>query len=264
MSSGDETRLVVASGTSGDAARDDGATSTPPAAVLPDEVEVRASARSNVTVTVSHDESERMGHGALASAQAELDAFEGFSITVRAATLADAMAEILSALREGATRAARVVEAFEQLVSRHGPAITIDALVGQGRAYDVLANAILRVEVPVGGAPPAVGDRIRAALDPGMRVIECRAIRDYALAARAARLLPLDDESTRLAIARLAAFGAPRVAECIDLMRRGDRARGVAPDPRLTSYQPGEFDRAPAGATLPLEPGRAAPPLAGE
>jgi hypothetical protein len=152
------------------------------------------------------------------------------------------------------------------------PTWTIAAFVRQGRVYEILARAILQTPfvMPadlarrVRGASAdvreevrvQVEDRIRQTLDARVRPVECFAIARYALAARAARAGSLDNEYTRIAIDRLQAYGDERIAECI--------AAEQQRDPSFAAYQPGEFVRARAGRTLPMEPDIAAPSIARE
>ena len=101
-----------------------------------------------------------------------------------------------------------------------------------------------------------VQDRIQQTLDQRVRPVECFASARYALAARAARAGAIDNEYTRIAIDRLQAYGDERIAECI--------AQAQAQDSSFAAYTPGEFQRARAGQTRPMETDIAAPSLARE
>jgi tetratricopeptide (TPR) repeat protein len=224
---------------------------------------------------------EYAAHARFILAEPSLAAFEGFAIDPgRPATLDEYVQTILRQIREGSTRAAAVNAEYQPVTEYGRPTWLIAALVRQGRAFEILASAILnapyvtpadlarrtrgaseevREEVRV-----QVEDRIRQALDPETRVVECFAVGRYALAARAARVSSMDNEYTRFAIDRLQAYGDERIAECIEGIRTGDAARSIPPDPTMPAYTPGEFERARRGETLPMETGRAAPPLAAE
>jgi cellulose synthase operon protein C len=224
---------------------------------------------------------EYAAHARFLLAEPTLAAFEGFTLDAgNPATLEAYVQNLLAQIREGAGRAAHVIEEYEPVVAYGRPTWTIAALVRQGRAYEILAASIINapfifpadLQRRIRGAPAEtrdevrvqVEDRIRQALDPETRIVECRGIRHYALASRAARVASMDNEYTRFAIDRLQAYGEERIAECIELMRTGDPAHGITADPDLAAYTPGEFERARRGETLPMEAGRAAPPLAGE
>jgi hypothetical protein len=98
-------------------------------------------------------------------------------------------------------------------------------------------------------------DQVRQVLEEQIRPVECFAVARYALAARAARAGAIDNEFTRTAVARLQSYGDERIAECI--------AQQQAQDASFGAYTPGEFQRARPGQTLPMDPGLAAPALAG-
>jgi hypothetical protein len=101
-----------------------------------------------------------------------------------------------------------------------------------------------------------VEDSIRQVLDQETRPVECIAVVRYALAARAAKVAAIDNEYTQQAITRLGAYGDERIAECI--------AAQQAKDSSLQAYTPGEFARAPRGATLPMPTGVSPPTLSAE
>lgn len=224
---------------------------------------------------------EYAAHARFILAEPSLAAFEGFAIDPgRPATLEEYVQTILRQIREGSARAAAVNEEYQPVTEYGRPTWLIAALVRQGRAFEILASAILnapyvtpadlarrtrgaseevREEVRV-----QVEDRIRQALDPETRVVECFAVGRYALAARAARVSSMDNEYTRFAIDRLQAYGEERIAQCIEGIRTGDAARSIPPDPTMPAYTPGEFERARRGETLPMGAGIAAPPLAAE
>jgi tetratricopeptide (TPR) repeat protein len=165
-----------------------------------------------------------------------------------------------------------VVDGYAPVLGYRRPTWTIAAFVQQGQAYEILASAIInatltplpddlqqrmrrasadvRSEVEL-----QFQDQVRQVLEEQIRPVECFAVARYALAARAARAGAIDNEFTRTAVARLQSYGDERIAECI--------AQQQAQDASFGAYTPGEFQRARPGQTLPMDPGLAAPALAG-
>jgi hypothetical protein len=130
----------------------------------------------------------------------------------------------------------------------------IAALVGSGQVWEALASALLHFSAPPfpPGMTPvdyAIVDALTRAFDPWARVVECVAVGRYALAARAARLSSVRSPAIENAWARLASYSDARIEECVDVVRRGDTGLGIRADPTFAPYSPGEFYRAPRGAT---------------
>ncbi|MDQ3036226.1 MAG: tetratricopeptide repeat protein [Myxococcota bacterium] len=199
--------------------------------------------------------------------------FETFAITAGSpATIQAYVDGVARQIDEGSRRATALVEGYAPVPEYGRPTWTIASFVRQGRVYEILARSILNTPfaMPADLARRARGasqevrdelrvqveDRIRQTLDTRVRPVECFAIVRYALAARAARAGSIDNEYTRIAVDRLQAYGDERIAECI----AGEQQR----DPSFQAYQPGEFQRARAGRTLPMETDIAAPPMARE
>jgi tetratricopeptide (TPR) repeat protein len=175
-------------------------------------------------------------------------------------------------ITEGSKQAQAVKEAYEPILSYRRPRWTIAAYVRQGRAYEVLARAILNAPIVVPTdlqrafrqAGPdereelelGLEDTIRQVLDAQVRPVECFAVARYALAARAGRAGSFDTEYTRLAIDRLQAYGDERIAECI--------AEAQVRDKTFEGYVPGEFTRSPRGKPLEIRPGIAPPAITRE
>jgi tetratricopeptide (TPR) repeat protein len=199
--------------------------------------------------------------------------FESFAVAPGSpATLEAYVQTVTRQIQDGSSRAQTIVSGYAPVLEYGRPTWTIAAFVRQGRVYEILARAVLTTPfvMPADLARRARGasqevreelrvqveDRIRQALDAQVRPVECFAIVRYALAARAARAGALDNEYTRIAIDRLQAYGDERIAECI----AGEQQR----DASFAAYQPGEFQRARAGRTLPMQADIAAPTMARE
>lgn len=167
---------------------------------------------------------------------------------------------------------------------------TIAAWVGSAQVWETLARALLHFSAPpapsfppgitpIDGAPrpwaPAGGldasalplprdrtadvsdvvqiaDAFTRAFDPWTRAVECVAVGRYALAARAAHVSVARSPAIEIAWARLASYSEARIAECIAVVRTGDTEHGITGDPTFARYAPGEFYRAPLGATADL------------
>ena len=202
-----------------------------------------------------------------------MEPFERFAITPGSpATLEAYVQTVARQIEQGSAQANTLVNGYAPVLEYGRPTWTIAAFVRQGRVYEVLARAILNtpfvmpadLQRQIRGASAdvreevriQVQDRIQQTLDQRVRPVECFAIARYALAARAARAGSIDNEYTRIAIDRLQAYGDERIAECI--------AQAQAQDPSFAAYTPGEFQRARAGQTRPMESDIAAPPLARE
>ncbi|HJL16243.1 MAG TPA: tetratricopeptide repeat protein [Sandaracinaceae bacterium LLY-WYZ-13_1] len=180
--------------------------------------------------------------------------------------------ELNRQIQEGSTRTQEVSEGYEPIFQYRRPTWTIAALTRQGRAYEILARAVLNAEITmptdlqrrIRGASQMVRDevqftfedRVRQVLDAQVRPIECYAVVRYALAARAAQRGNIDNEYSREAIDRLQAYGDERIATCITQQR--------AQDESLEAYRPGEFARARRGQHMEMTPGVTAPALAEE
>jgi len=188
----------------------------------------------------------------------------------RQGTAQEFVGQLNRQIQEGSQRAQTVSEGYEPILAYRRPTWTIAALTRQGRAYEVLARAVLNAEITmptdlarqIRRASPEVQDevrftfedQVRQVLDTQVRPIECFGVVRYALAARAAQRGNIDNEYSREAIDRLQAYGDERIAECIAQQRQSDAT--------LAAYQPGEFSRARRGQHLEITPGVAAPPLA--
>jgi TolA-binding protein len=199
--------------------------------------------------------------------------FEQWHINAGEPATLEAYAQSLGRqIDDGSAQAQTRVQAYAPVLDYGRPTWTIAAFVRQGRVYEVLARAILNAPFVMPrdlarrtrGASQEVReelrvqveDRVHQVLDQRVRPVECFAIARYALAARAARAGSIDNEYTRIAVDRLQAYGDERIAECI--------AAEQARDPSFAAYVPGEFSRARAGQTLPMEVDRSAPAIAGE
>ena len=210
--------------------------------------------------SVHDDVADAVAEAAFESAEAELAAFESFTIDAgHPATLEDYLRTLLQQIRLGSATAARIGVAYEAVIARRRPHWTVAALVRQGRAYELLARAIRNAPLFAPGGfppgtralPPGLMELIRGALEPETGVVECLGVYRYLLALRAARRVPLADMYTREASDRLGGYCEQRIAECVSLMRGGDRARGIAPDPTIVPYRPGELDAAEPEAAPP-------------
>ncbi|MFK7990747.1 MAG: tetratricopeptide repeat protein [Sandaracinaceae bacterium] len=202
----------------------------------------------------------------------ELEELEGLSINPGRQANVDAfVAELNSQIQDGSRRTQAVTQGYEPILAYRRPAWTIAALARQGRAYEILARAVLNANVSTlptdlqrqfRNVPPEVRDelqfgfedRVRQTLDGQVRPIECYAVVRYSLAARAAQRGNIDTEYSREAIDRLQAYGDERIAECITNQR--------ASDSTLEAYRPGEFRRARRGQYDDVTEGVSAPPLA--
>ncbi len=199
-----------------------------------------------------------------------IDDFEKFRIRPGRPNTVDAYVNSVSRqIEEGAKRAQSVAEGYERVFPYRRPRWTIAAYVRQGRAYEILARAILNTPIvlptdlqrALRRAGPderdeyqfEFEDKIRQVLDAKVRPVECFAVARYALAARAGRAGSFDTSYTRLAIDRLQAYGDERIAECI--------AEAQARDETFEGYVPGEFRRAPRGKPLEIRPGIAPPAI---
>ncbi|GAB5548608.1 MAG: hypothetical protein SangKO_083680 [Sandaracinaceae bacterium] len=180
--------------------------------------------------------------------------------------------ELNSQIQQGSTRTQSTAEGYEPILAYRRPTWTIAALTRQGRAYEILARAVLNATITmpsdlqrqIRSASPEVQDevrftfedRVRQVLDGQVRPIECYAVVRYSLAARAAVRGNIDNEYSREAIDRLQAYGEERIAECIEQQRGQDAS--------LAAYQPNEFRRARRGQHIDIDSGVTAPPLARE
>jgi len=201
------------------------------------------------------------------------ESFETFTIKPgNPASMKAYVDELKKQIDSGATQATTRNQAYDAVASYRRPAWTIAAYARQGRVYEVLSKAILSapfvtpadLKKQMAKMPEAsredvriqVEDTVRQFLDGQTRPIECIAVVRYALAARAAKVGSIDNEYTQQAITRLGAYGDERIAECI--------AEQQAKDSSLQAYSPGEFSRAPRGATLPMPTGVSPPTLSAE
>jgi len=233
------------------------------------------------------EETERLAGLAFTRAEAARVAFESlhFDLPMYSSTPA-ATDSLVVSFRSAFSQAGAITADYR--IAMHGADLdrTIAALVGCGQVWDTLANALhLTVPpafpplvTPVDGAPrpwaPAGGldasslplpdadvshadlpqliDAFTRAFDPWTRAVECVAVGRYALAARAAHVSVARSPAIEIAWARLASYSDAQLEECIDVIRGGDAAHSIAPDPTFASYSPGEFYRAPLGATADL------------
>lgn len=182
------------------------------------------------------------------------------------------VAELNRQIQDGSSRTQSTAQGYEPILAYRRPTWTIAALTRQGRAYEILARAVLNatismptdLETQLRRASQDVRDemratfedRVRQVLDAQVRPIECYAVVRYALSARAARHGNIDNEYSREAIDRLQAYGEERIAECITQQQ--------AQDATLGAYQPGEFARARRGQHTEVPAGVSAPPFASE
>jgi len=179
---------------------------------------------------------------------------------------------IRSQIDEDARQVRGVVDGYAPVLAYRRPTWTIAAFVQQGQAYEILASAIINATLTplpadlqrrIRGASADVRQEVeiqfqgqgRQVLEEQVRPVACLAMARYALAARAARAGAIDNEYTRTAVARLQSYGDERIGECI--------AQAQAQDASFGAYSPGEFQRARPGQTLTMDPGLAAPELAG-
>ncbi|MEY4512426.1 MAG: hypothetical protein RLZZ450_4548 [Pseudomonadota bacterium] len=201
------------------------------------------------------------------------ETFETFTIKPGApATMKAYVDDLKKQIDSGASQAQTRNVAYDSVSAYRRPAWTIASYARQGRVYEVLAKAILSTpfvtpadmkkqmaKLPADAREDVrtqVEDTVRQLLDQQTRPIECFAVVRYALAARAAKVGSIDNEYTQQAITRLGAYGDERIGECI--------AEQQAKDSSLQAYSPGEFARAPRGATLPMPTGVSPPTLSAE
>jgi hypothetical protein len=203
----------------------------------------------------------------------KLASFENFQIRPgQPKTIEAYINAITKQIGNGGTQAQSISSGYEPVFPYRRPRWTIASYVRQGRAYEVLARAILNTPIVM---PLALKkalrqagpderedyrldfeDKVRQVLDNQVRPVECFAVARYALAARAGRAGSFDDEYTRIAIDRLQAYGDERIAECI--------AEAQARDATFQGYVPGEFARSPRGKPLEIRPGIAPPAITQE
>lgn len=216
--------------------------------------------------TSGSDAAELAGHAAFLLAQPALEPIEHFRIAPGTRPTLDAYTDALAGeISEGARRARAASDALAPVLSYGRPTWSVAAVARQGRAWERLAVATLEApfEMPADlerrfHRLPAderealrveIEDRVRQSLEPWTRSFECIAVSRYVIAARAARVASLDDESVREALDRLGRYGNERITECVELVRTGDPAHGITADPTLDPYTPGELARAARGAT---------------
>jgi len=203
----------------------------------------------------------------------KLAGFERFQIKPGKPKTIDAYVEaIKKQIDKGSRQAQSIAGGYEPVFPYRRPLWTIASYVRQGRAYEILARAILNtpfvMPLDLQKALRRAGpderedyrldfeDKVRQVLDDKVRPVECLAVARYALAARAGRAGSFDDEYTRIAIDRLQAYGDERIAECI--------AEAQAHDATFQGYSPGEFARSPRGKPMEIRPGIAPPAVSKE
>ncbi len=203
----------------------------------------------------------------------KLTSFEKFQIRPGQPKTVEAYIKVITKqIGNGGTQAQSISSGYEPVFPYRRPRWTIASYVRQGRAYEVLARAILNtpavMPLDLKKALRQAGpderedyrldfeDKVRQVLDNQVRPVECFAVARYALAARAGRAGSFDDEYTRIAIDRLQAYGDERIAECI--------AEAQARDATFQGYVPGEFARSPRGKPLEIRPGIAPPAITQE
>ena len=190
----------------------------------------------------------------------------------RQATTQAFVDELNRQIQDGSRRTQTTAAGYEPLMAYRRPTWTIAALTRQGRAYEIVARAVLNatitmptdLQTQIRRASQEVqdevratfDDRVRQVLDQQVRPIECYAVVRYSLAARAAQRGNIDNEYSREAIDRLQAYGDERIAECIAAQQQSDAS--------FEAYRNGEFTRARRGQHLDMTPGVTAPPLAPE
>jgi hypothetical protein len=203
-------------------------------------------------------------------ADSRIDGFESFQIKPgRPRTVDGYVKAITNQIGAGSKQAQSIADGYEAVFPYRRPRWTIAAYVRQGRAYEILARAILNTPIVL---PLDLQrafrqadeyereeyqldfeDKVRQVLDNQVRPVECFAVARYALAARAGRAGSFDTEHTRIAIDRLQAYGDERIAECI--------AEAQARDSTFQGYTPGEFKRSPRGKPLEIRPGISPPAI---
>ncbi len=190
----------------------------------------------------------------------------------RRGTVPEFVNELNRQIQEGASRAQTAASGYEPILAYRRPTWTIAALTRQGRAYEILARAVLNATVTmpadlarqIRNASADVRDEVRfqfedqvhQVLDQQVRPIECYAVVRYSLAARAAQRGNIDDDYSRQALDRLQQYGDERIAECITQQQQQDSS--------LEAYRPGEFTRARRGEYIDMTPDVSTPPLARE
>ncbi|MCB9626389.1 MAG: tetratricopeptide repeat protein [Sandaracinaceae bacterium] len=190
----------------------------------------------------------------------------------RPATGAEFQARMRSEIERGVNLLTGLRDGYTTVPPYRRPTWTIAALVRTGRLYELLTRGILEAEVV---APADVQrlwrqldryDResvqlefegtVRGVLATEVLPFECKAIANYALAARAGLAGNIDNEFTRIAADRLQAYGEERIGECI--------ASEQANIQGLEAARPGEFARSPAGQVQSIPAGVSPPALVSE
>jgi hypothetical protein len=195
---------------------------------------------------------------------------EGYAMTFgRPATGAAFQERMRSEIERGVNLLTGLRDGYTTVPPYRRPTWTIGALVRTGRLYELLTRGILETEVV---APADVQrlwrqmdryDResvqlefegtVRGVLADAVRPFECKAIANYALAARAGLAGNIDNEFTRVAAERLQAYGEERIGECI--------ASEQANIQGLEAARPGEFARSPVGQVQSIPAGVSPPAL---
>ncbi len=189
----------------------------------------------------------------------------------RPATGPEFQARMRSEIERGVTLLTGLRDQYTTVPPYRRPTWTIGALVRTGRLYELLTRGILEAEVVAPADVQRVWrqldryDReavqlefegtVRDVLATEVRPFECKAIANYALAARAGLAGNIDNEYTQIAADRLQAYGEERIAECI--------ASEQANIPGLEAARPGEFARSPAGQVQSI-PADVSPPALAE
>ncbi|MEZ4325982.1 MAG: tetratricopeptide repeat protein [Polyangiales bacterium] len=190
----------------------------------------------------------------------------------RPATGAEFQARMQSEITRGADLVTGLRDGYDTVPPYRRPTWTIGALVRNGRLYELLTRGILEAEIVAPADVQRVWrqldryDResvqlefegtVRGVLAERVRPFECKAIANYALAARAGLAGNIDNEFTRIAADRLQAYGEERIAECL--------VSEQANIPDLEAARPGEFARSPAGQVQSIPPGVSPPALVSE
>jgi tetratricopeptide (TPR) repeat protein len=199
-----------------------------------------------------------------------IDGFEDFAIRPgRPATMQAYVNTITTQIDAGAREAQSIKDGYEPVLGYRRPAWTIASFVRQGRAYEILARAVLNtpfvtpndLAAQMRRLPPEARDQIaleiegtvQGTLDTRTRPIECLAVSRYALAARASRAGNINNEYTQVATDRLQSYGEERIAECLAEAQRTDAS--------FQAYTAGEFARAPRGRNIPMQADTSPPSL---
>ncbi|MCC7537420.1 MAG: tetratricopeptide repeat protein [Deltaproteobacteria bacterium] len=193
--------------------------------------------------------------------------FESFSIRPTGRTMQEIAGSLKQQVSAGAQKVGELERRYAQVASYRRPVWTVASHARTGRAYELLARAIVAIPPVLGrdiqtqlGRLPEdqreelrlqLEDQWRQLLDQQARPVECRALKEYALAVRAAREGNISNEYTQSASERLAAYGEERLVECLS-----------APDTPGGPYRPGEFARSPVGMSRPPARAVGSPPLA--